>query len=132
MELGTGFTPYTLSEILEHHDTISQEIVSHIKPLKHFTTYLKTGYYPFFKEQTDLYHTRLEEVINMILEIELPLLRKADVSYVIKLKQLLLVIAESAPFIPNITKLSERIGLNRQTLLTYLYYLNEAHLTYSI
>lgn len=132
MELGTGFTPYTLPELLENHGTISQEIVSHIKPLQHFTTYLQTGYYPFFKEQTDLYHTRLEEVINMILEIELPLLRNVDVSYVIKLKQLLLVISESAPFIPNITKLSQRIGLNRQTLLTYLFYLNEAHLTYSI
>lgn len=68
----------------------------------------------------------------MILDVELPLLRKVDVSYIIKLKQLLLVISESSPFIPNISKLSERIGLNRQTLLTYLYYLNEAHLTYSI
>ena len=132
MELGTGFTSYTLPELLEHHDFISQEIVSQIKPLQHFTTYLQTGYYPFFKEQTDLYTSRLEEVINMILDVELPLLRKVDVSYVLKLKQLLLVISESAPFIPNITKLSERIGLNRQTLLTYLYYLNEAHLTYSI
>jgi len=103
-----------------------------IKPLQYFTTYLQTGYYPFFKEQPELYPSRLEEVINMILDVELPLLRKVDVSYIIKLKQLLLVISESAPFIPNITKLSERIGLNRQTLLTYLYYLNEAHLTYSI
>ncbi|HAC15985.1 MAG TPA: hypothetical protein DCE78_08590 [Bacteroidetes bacterium] len=62
----------------------------------------------------------------MILEIELPLLRGMDMAYTSKIKQLLLVIAESAPFVPNISKLSERIGINRITLLSYLSYLQEA------
>lgn len=132
LELGTTFSKYSLAEILIHHESISQEIVSQLKPLQYFSTYLKSGYYPFFREQPDLYHFRVEEIINMILDVELPLLRNVDISYVKKIKQLLLVISESAPFIPNITKLSERIGLNRQTMLSYLYYLNEAHLTYSI
>ncbi len=132
MQLGTDFKRYDLSELLAQHDTISREIVAQVKPLQYFSHYLQSGYYPFFNEQPDLYHFRLEEVVNMILEVELPLLRKVDVSYVKKLKQLLLVISESAPFVPNITKLGERLGMNRQTLLMYLYYLNEAHLTYSI
>lgn len=132
MQLGTDFKPIKLSDILALHFTISQEVVAKIKPLQHFSDYLKRGYYPFFKEEVDLYHGRLEEVINMILEVELPLLRGVDISYVKKLKQLLLVVSESAPFVPNITKLSERIGINRQTLLTYLFYMNEAHLLYSI
>ncbi len=68
----------------------------------------------------------------MTLEIELPLLRAIDVAYVHKLKQLLLIIAESVPFIPNISKLSERIGINRITLLGYLQYLQEAHLISSL
>jgi len=132
MHLGTDFTNYKLTDLLISHENISRDIVTKVKPLQFFQGYLQAGYYPFFKEQPDLYHFRLEEVVNMILEVELPLLRKVDVSYVKKLKQLLLVISESAPFVPNITKLGERLGLNRQTMLMYLYYLNEAHLTYSI
>ncbi len=45
-----------------------------------------------------------------------------------RLRQLMGVIAESAPFVPNISRLSEHIGLNRQTLLSYLHYLEEAQL----
>ncbi len=37
-----------------------------------------------------------------------------------------MIIAESVPFTPNISKLSERIGISRQTLITYLQYLEEA------
>ena len=45
-----------------------------------------------------------------------------------KLKLLLKIIAESAPFIPNIVKLSERSGLTRNTVISYLGYYEEAHL----
>lgn len=69
---------------------------------------------------------RVGEVVNMIIEMELPLLRGVEVAYTSKIKQLLLIIAQCAPFIPNITKLSERIGINRTTLITYLNYLEEA------
>lgn len=65
----------------------------------------------------------------MIIEIELPLLRKVDSTYISKLKQLLQIIAESVPFIPNVSKLSERIGINRNTFTAYLHYLQEANLT---
>jgi hypothetical protein len=64
----------------------------------------------------------------MTLEIELPLLRKVEVTNVSKMKLLLQIIAESVPFIPNISKLSERSGLNRSTIITYLNYLEEAHI----
>jgi hypothetical protein len=67
--------------------------------------------------------------MNLILEIELPLLRKVEVAYVSKLKQLLQIISESVPFVPNVTKLSARIGVNRNTFVSYLYFLEEAHIT---
>ena len=65
----------------------------------------------------------------MIIELELPLLRGVKVAYTSRLKQLLLIIAQSAPFIPNISKLSERIVINRTTLILYLNYLQEAGIT---
>lgn len=118
----------SLQEILSDHVLLAQDLNMKIKPLQHFDNYLKSGYYPFFQEAPRLYFQRLEEVINLILEIELPLLRKVDIAYVTKLKQLLQIIAQSVPFMPNISKLSERIGINRNTLISYLYFLQEAHI----
>ncbi len=128
----TNFKAYTLDDILENHAEISQHIVKQIKPLQFFTQYLKGGYYPFFLEQAALYFQRLEEVVNMILEIELPQLKHLNLAYLPKIKQLLYIIAVSAPFTPNISKLSEQIGINRETLLSYLWYLNQAQLIANI
>jgi len=131
IELNMNLESYTLDEIILGQAEISKEIVSQLKPLQYFETYLQKGYYPFYKEVPNLYYSRLEEVRNMILEIELPLLRNVNVTNVPKLKQLIYVVTESAPFTPNISKISERIGINRETILSYLYYLNEAHLLFS-
>ena len=127
--LSEEFPRYSLPEILENHHEISNKILKNIKPLQYFSDYLEKGYYPFFFEMNELYYNQLEEVINLILEIELPLLRGVDISYITKLKQLLLVIAESSPFTPNVHKLSVNIGINRATLLSYLHYLRETNLT---
>lgn len=129
LKLGLQLPSYSLDTILEDHLAISRHINTHIKPLEHFSNYLQQGYYPFFQEVPELYFQRIEEVINLILEIELPLLRKVEIGYVSKLKQLLQIISESVPFVPNVTKLSERIGINRNTFVSYLYFLEEAHIT---
>lgn len=131
IETGKKFGKISLEQILQNHESLSSQIVSQIKPLQYFSLYLKHGYYPFYKELPEVYHIRLEEVINLILETELPRLRNVNIAYTQKLKQLLFIITESAPFTPNISKLSERTGLNRETMLHYLHYLNEAQLTSS-
>ena len=128
LKLGLELPSFALNELLENHPTIALQLNSKIKPIQHFNEYLKAGYYPFFQEIPELYYQRIEEVVNLILEIELPLLRKVDVAYVSKLKQLLQIISESVPFIPNVSKLSERIGINRNTFISYLYFLQEAHI----
>lgn len=129
IETGLKLEYYELPQLLQNHSSISRDILQQVKPLQYFSTYLKQGYYPFYREQPDLYEMRLGEVVNMMLEIELPLLRGVDLSYINKVKQLLMVIAASVPFIPNVSKLSERIGINRITLLSYLHYLDEIGLT---
>lgn len=129
VETGLTFERLTLNQILTNHVHEAGKIVSRIKPLQHFDGYLKNGYYPFYQEQPGLYQTRLGEVINMMLEIELPMLRAVELTYIKKVKQLLVIIAESVPFIPNVSKLSEKTGINRATLLAYLYYLDEIGLT---
>ena len=125
---GISFPVLTLEDILKNHVSIERDVNTRVKPLKYFSTYLKSGYYPFFQEVPGLYFNRVEEIINMILEIELPMLRKVEINSIPKLKKLLQIIAESVPFIPNISKLSERTGLNRNTIISYLGYLEEAHI----
>ena len=99
---------------------------------KDFGEYLKNGYYPFFMEGSDTYYMKLEETINMIIDIELPLLRKIDITYNSKIRKLLAIIAESSPFMLNTSKLSCAMELNRTTLLSYLKSLTDAKLVYSL
>jgi uncharacterized protein len=126
------FERLTLDEIIRNHGPLAGEIVKEIKPFQYFPKYLERGYYPFFLEGNETFFMRLEEAVVMLLEVELPLLRQIEIGYVIKLKQLMGIIAESAPFAPNISRLSDRIGINRQTLVAYLHYLAEARLINSL
>lgn len=126
---GQHFPVYSLEEIIQNHEFLAVEVLDCLKPIQYFSDYLEFGYYPFFKESQRLYPTKVEEIINFILEVELPLLRQVEVAYIHKIKQLLQIIAESVPFIPNVSKLSRKIQINRTTLVTYLQYLNESHIT---
>lgn len=134
LEIETGKTlpKFSLEEILEEHEELAKEILEQVRPLRYFNDYLKLGYYPFYREQTDLYFMRINEIVSMMLEIELPLLRGMELAYVRKIKQLLLIIADSVPFVPNISKISERTGINRTTLLAYIHYLEETALTINL
>ena len=125
----TNFEEITFSDILKNHKDISDEILPKIKPLQFFDDYLKHGYYPFFTEGVSKFSYRLEEVVNLILEIELPALRNVEPAYIPKIKQLMQIVSEAMPFIPNIDKLSQRINIHRNTLLAYLNYLEETQLT---
>lgn len=132
LETGLAFDILSLDQIIDDHSNLARKINNQIRPFQYFENYLKGGYYPFYREQPELYLMRLGEVVNMILEIELPLLRKVDLAYIGRIKQLLVVIAESVPFVPNVSKLSEKININRATLLTYLHYLDEIGLTHNL
>ena len=129
---GTTFKSHSLEDILQNHQEIATEVLQEVKPLPFFAKYLESGYYPYAKELPEHYHERLAEVVNLIIDIELPLLRNVAINYTPKLKQLLLAVAESAPFVPNVSQLSERTGINRNTLVTYLHYLAEAGLTHHL
>ena len=128
IELTTGNTypVYSLEDILENHEMIAPEITEEIKPFEFFSNYLQKGYYPFFIETPKTYSQRLESAINQTLEGDLPLIKNINADAVVKLKKILGVIAQSAPFKPNIQRISERIGISRNSLIVYIRYLEEA------
>lgn len=129
LENGLQLSKISLEAVFENHVAHASEISSQIRPLQYFPNYLSYGYYPFYRDFGDLTDQQIRSIVNLILEVELPQLRKFDLAYVPKIKQLLSVIADSVPFIPNVSKLSQKIGINRTTLLTYLNYLHESKLT---
>lgn len=129
---GIGFPVLNFEDIIQHHVEMSYEISGRVKPLQFWKPYLEHGHYPFYKEAGELYHQQLQSVVNLILEVELPLLRKVEIAYISKIKQLLAILADSVPFIPNISKLSKKIGINRTTLLSYLHFLQESELIYGL
>ncbi len=126
--LNTKFKAYGLKQIIENHKQISSEILKEVKVLKCFKKYLSSGYYPFFKEGETLYYHKIRSIANMVVEIELPLLKNVEPSKIVKVKQLLYILALSAPFKPNITKLAERIEITRNTTIEYINYLADTKL----
>lgn len=132
LETGRPFERLSLEQLLENHLSVARLINAEIRPFQYFENYLQHGYYPFYKEQPENYAQRLEEIVNMMLEIELPLLRGVDLGYIHKVKQLLAIISESVPFIPNVSNLSAKMGINRATLMNYLHYLAETGLTINL
>ncbi|MEH0153535.1 AAA family ATPase [Limibacter armeniacum] len=116
-----------LQEVLEHQYTEKVLLNTSLKPLAHFETYLKEGYYPFFSEGN--YDIRLRGVVTTMLEVDIPQFANLPASTAAKLKRLLHVISRSVPFKPNQTKLAEAIGASRPALADYMAFLEKADLT---
>ncbi|MCK4662532.1 MAG: ATP-binding protein [Bacteroidales bacterium] len=129
---GNKFPAYLLEEILENHTDISKEILKEIKAVFWFNKYVTKGAYPFIIEGDIEYSQKLKNIINIILENDLPAVYKIDFSLIYKLKKLLYAVATSVPFKPNISKLSEKIGVSRPTLLIFLDYLEKSELIYQL
>ena len=128
LETGIKLPVFSLTDIIENHVSISMELMKKIKPIKEFNDFLKIGSYPYFKEDEASYYQKLMNTVNLIIEIDIFAVKNIDYALVSKLKRLLYAIATSAPFTPNISKLSERIGVSRQTLILALNYLEKSRL----
>ena len=122
------YQSYTFSEILANHNQIATQLLEEIKPLPLFEKYLKTGVYPYYKENEAHYIQKLQNTINLIIEIDINAVEYLQYDTLIKLKKLLISVASSAPFTPNITKLSEKVGVSRNMLVQSLKILERAGL----
>ncbi|MCC5927002.1 MAG: AAA family ATPase [Bacteroidetes bacterium] len=115
-------TAYSLEEIIRNEAKLPD--IKHPLPL--FNDYITRGYYPFGME-TEL-DMRLSQTIIQTLEVDIPHHANLNVGTSRKLKQLLGIIAESAPFKPNFSKIAEIIGVSRNSLDDYFTYMEKAGL----
>jgi len=123
------FTAITLGQLLENPKKLSESVLGRIKPLPAFNEYLQSGYFPFsITEEKESFRQMLNQVINTVMEVDLQIVEDYSASNTIKMKKLLGVIAESAPFEPNISKIAERLEMGRDTVKIYLNNLERARL----
>lgn len=117
---GYSFPAYDLDNILAG----KVEIPGIDHPLPLFKEYLTSGYYPFFNDPE--YLQRLESILNVTLETDIPIYAKMNVSTARKIKQLLYIISQSVPFKPNYSKIAGMMDSNRNQLSDFMVYLEKA------
>jgi predicted AAA+ superfamily ATPase len=119
---------FSLQTILSNHEAISYELVGKFKPLKFFSDYLKYGSFPFYGGNEIEYYQQTRNIINLIIELDLLTVKAFDYTSIAKLKRLLYVLSVNVPFTPNISKLSEKVGLTRNAAIEALDLLKRAEL----
>ena len=115
--------PLSLDDVLHHN--VAFDGVDY--PLAAFKDYLNNGYYPFSRE-VGLYHERLRQIVQLILDVDIPQFANMNAATSQKLKQLLAIIAKSVPFKPNYSKIAAIMGVSRDVLPDYILYMERAGL----
>lgn len=126
LDQGLDVESTTLDQLLASPNQYCRKVMSLCRPLEHFANYRRFGYYPFFLEGKQEYYDKVENVINYIVDVELPKHRGIDVGNTRKIKALLQVISQMTPYEVDIAKLSKATGIMRTTVLKYLTHLEEA------
>jgi predicted AAA+ superfamily ATPase len=117
---GTNLPTYSFEQIVKNEVTLNEVDF----PLMHFKNYLRHGYYPFFNEPD--YETRLNNILNMTVETDIPMYSKMNIGTALKMKQLLSIIAKSVPFKPNFTKIAELVEVHRNQIVEFMHYFEKA------
>jgi predicted AAA+ superfamily ATPase len=126
---GISLEVLRLDEILENATDITNQIVEIIKPLPLFKEYLMNGYFPFLKvEDDETTRQKLTAVVHAVLENDLAYVQDYSPSNIQKIKKLLGVIAGSAPFTPNISRIANKLHVGRNTIYNYLKHLEDARI----
>jgi len=132
IETGKEIPLLSLEELVTNHVEIAIGMISGFRPLAYFADYLQYGHYPFYLENKLSFHRKLNEIIQVVLEIDIPQYENLPAATVILLKKLLQVLSGSVPFKPNMQSLSQRTGISVNTLKNYLVYMENARLISSL
>ena len=111
---------YSLKDILLQKATIPGVV----HPLPLFKDYLQRGYYPFSSDAH--FDIELRQVINQIMEVDIPQYANMNASTGRKLKKLLAVIAQSVPFKPVMDTLATVLNVSRNVLPDYFLFMEQA------
>lgn len=112
---------YTLEQILSQE----VELPTGLLPLQFFHDYLQKGYYPFSDNNFEQY---IMQVVNATIEVDIPQYANLTVATTRKLKQLLAIVAKSAPFKPNFTQIGGQLEVSRNNVADLCAWIEKAGL----
>lgn len=127
LQSGSSLISYSLEDILKKHKEIANTICNTIQPFDYFEDYLHHGFYPFYLENRN-YSENLLKTMNMMLEVDILLIKQIDLKYLSKVRKLLYLLMLNAPSDPNVSQLSIEIETSRATIMNYIKYLKDARL----
>jgi len=127
LKAGTSFKAHRLDDILKNHVQIAQEILQQVNPLEYFQDYLHHGFYPFFLQQRN-YSENLLKTMNMMMEVDILLIKQIDLKYLAKIKKLFYMMAVQGTSAPNVSQLAAETETSRATVMNYIKYLADARL----
>ena len=110
---------YSLEEILSNHEQIAKGILSKVRPLDYFQDYMHHGFYPFFLEKRN-FSENLLKTMNMMVEVDILLIKQIELKYLSKIKKLLYLLAVDGPKAPNVSQLANDIQTSRATVMNYI------------
>ena len=124
----------SLNELLQNHINIAYEILEKIdKPsiIPDFKEYLEIGYYPFYFQNEDKvsYLLKLKEIINVVLEVDIPAVSNIKFTTIRKFKKLIEYVCTSHPFKPNMQELLIKMDMPKTAyaeIYEYLEFLQKA------
>lgn len=123
------FEKYSLSNIIQDHVEISRGICDLVKILPEFQAYLQNGYYPFYNESPASFSHRLGDIINVIIDTDIPYVSEITQETAHKIKQLLAAVSSTVPYTPNLSNMASELYIaDQRTLIGYLNYLEKAEL----
>lgn len=127
LKSGIAIPSYRLHHILGHHEEIARSVLDQVDPSQYFKDYLHHGFYPFFLENGN-YSENLIKTMNMMMEVDILLVKQIELKYLPKIKKLFYLLSVSGTGTPNISQLAKEIDLSRSTALNYIKYLADARL----
>lgn len=125
---GLHFGVLTLEDVIKKGAAWQSAFPADFRPLEFFSEYLKQGHYPFSLESPETFLSRLQQVIRIIVEYDMASLKEFDIRNAQKMLQLLYIMSANVPFRPNISALARKSGIHRNTITSYLHFLEQAQL----
>ena len=125
---GIEMPVYPMEEVLANPAPLIRQMNQLGRPVALFHEYLKYGYYPYYLENEIDYYVAIQQVVNNIIDDELPRICNVDVTNTRKIKSLMTMLCSSEPFQVDISKMSVQSGLKRDTVVAYLNYMGKAKL----
>ena len=117
-----------LSDLLKRHVVLAERITEKVRILPHFEAYLRHGYYPFYREDVLHFPDKLRQVVNQVVDVDLPKAEDVTPETVRKIRKMLTILAASTPQTPRLGALCTGLGMDWRQGIKVIYALRRAGL----